>query len=182
VEAAQVHLHGREQAHRDVDVVRDTGEVFVELVFIAWIERVRLAEQQTRSADRRAAASDLDELVAGVEGAVHEKMLAAPRLVDADLQEPRVFLGGRAAFRDHQRAPEAELDVAAHVMADRALVQAPEILREARHDDVADTTPVLGGPLLCFRTRILHRTSGERPKEYCLTKWGVSTTGAAAVL
>jgi hypothetical protein len=69
----------------------------------------------------------------------------APGLIDGDLHELDVFLIGGRGLR-HRAHPEAELDVASHVVANARLVQAFQVGAVARDDDIAEPCQFCANP------------------------------------
>ena len=169
----EVHLHGREQAHRDVDVVRDTGEVVVELVFIARIRTSsagRAADSQRRSTRRgvRSRRAGRGYRRSRARGSADAPCASSTQIS----MEPRVFLGGRAAFRRPPARPRSRARCCGARRGGSRARSGPQIRVKLGMMTLQTPRQLSAGPLLCFRTRILHRTSAGTPKEYCLTKWG----------
>jgi hypothetical protein len=89
--------------------------------------------------------------------------MPAPGLVDGDFHERDIFVVGGGRLGYEQRAPEAELAVAADVVTDAGLVETLEIRAVARDDDIAEPMPALPCPLLGLALPVFLRHHSAAP-------------------
>ena len=88
-----------------------------------------MPEQHPVDTEGASVVGHVDDVARRVEHPLQQEAMLPRRLVEGDLHECAHLVESGARLGDEKGAPEPELDVASNIVADRGLVQRPEIRR-----------------------------------------------------
>jgi hypothetical protein len=120
-------------------------------------------EQHAVDADRLGRLGKANDILHRVKAAVKQEVMLALGLVDGDFHELDIFVVGGGRLGNEQRAPEAELDVAADVVTDAGLVETLQIRAVARDDHITEPMPALPCPFLGLILAVFLRHRSAAP-------------------
>src|SRR5262249_29723705 len=129
----------------------------VELLLAPRIKRGRVTQQQTIYADILGGFRQANDVLYRVEASVEEEIMLSFRLIDRNFHELDILGIGGGGLRYQQRPPEAEVDVAPHVVANARFIETFQIRAVARDNHVAEPVPILSRPILGFAFAVLCR-------------------------